>query len=219
MTRNAAQLLQSATTVTIYGDDFDGSDPSGNGVGFNLGVAGYVVNSTDTSLTVSLTSQPATQPSSVGQPLEATVTSFGLNSGAPVQVATIVEAPTVVANAAFNLAANAPSLAIAGTNFDMSNSPTTPVQVALSSGGVASVAVSSTRLLTVYFSSPPSLGMFSDFVVLFFVFFFGGGAGTREEQKGARFHHFFLSLKKINSLTLLSLANSIDHYQVLSPPS
>jgi IPT/TIG domain len=87
VTASTANLAINATSLTITGTGFD-TTPSNNTVAFNLGAVGTVIAATSTQLTVTLTSPPT----STGN-LTAVVTTNGQNSGAAVQVATVVSAP------------------------------------------------------------------------------------------------------------------------------
>ena len=129
VTLNTANLAQNAPTMTIAGTNFS-TTPANNTVAFSLGAVGNVTAATATQLTVTFT----TQPTSTGS-LTAVVTSNGGTSGAAVQVATIVAAPTVTANSG-SRAQNAPTMTIAGTNFS-----TTPANntVAFSLGAIGNV--------------------------------------------------------------------------------
>ena len=159
---NTSSRAQDAPTLVIAGTGFDASTPSANVVALSSG-NGTVTGATPTSLTVAFSSPP-----SLGN-LTAVVTSFGGASDAPVQVATVVAAPTVVVNTS-NLAQDAPTLVIAGTGFDAST-PSANV-VALSSGN-GTVTGATPTSLTVAFSSPPSLGDLTAVVTSF-----GGASGT-----------------------------------------
>lgn len=86
--------------------------PAGNAIELDLGAAGVVTAATTTSLTVTMTAQP----NATGV-LTAVVIADGVSSGAPVQVATVVPAPTVTATS-FRLAQSASLLTINGANFD-----------------------------------------------------------------------------------------------------
>ena len=94
---NTVNLAQNAPTLFITGTGFS-STPAQNTVSFNLGAAGTVIAATATQLTVSFTTAPTALAG-----LTAVVTSNGGSSGAAVQVASVVVAPTVTANTA-NLA-------------------------------------------------------------------------------------------------------------------
>jgi hypothetical protein len=139
-----------APTVVINGTGFS-PNPALDYVTFTtLGAAGKVtaVNAAGTQLTVSFTTNPT-----VGN-LLAIVTSVGGNSGAPVQVATVINAPppTVTASAA-NIYQNALTMTITGNNF----SPTTTDNtVTFSSGAVGTVTTSTNTQLTVTFSTQPT---------------------------------------------------------------
>ena len=159
---NTSNLAQDAPTLVIAGTGFDASTPSANVVALSSG-NGTVTGATPTSLTVAFSSPP-----SLGN-LTAVVTSFGGASDAPVQVAIVVAAPTVVVNTS-SLAQDAPTLVIAGTGFDAST-PSANV-VALSSGN-GTVTGATPTSLTVAFSSPPSLGNLTAVVTSF-----GGASGA-----------------------------------------
>lgn len=101
--------------------------------------------------------------------LTAIVNSYGGNSGAPVQVATIVGAPTVAFSNS-NIASNATTLTIQGTGFNV----ITPVNntVTLSSGTGLVTSATSTQL-TVTFTTQPTVGALTAIVTSF-----GGSSGT-----------------------------------------
>ena len=159
---NTSSRAQDAPTLVIAGTGFDASTPSANVVALSSG-NGTVTGATPTSLTVAFSSPP-----SLGN-LTAVVTSFGGASVAPVQVATVVAAPTVVVNTS-NLAQDAPTLVIAGTGFDAS---TPSANVVALSGGNGTVTGATPTSLTVAFSSPPSLGDLTAVVTSF-----GGASGA-----------------------------------------
>ena len=98
VTANVADLAQNAPSLIIAGTGFS-LTAAQNSVSFNLGAAGTVIAATATQLTVSLT----TTPTALGS-LTVVVTSNGGFSGAAVQVANVVAAPTVTVNTA-NLSA------------------------------------------------------------------------------------------------------------------
>ena len=153
---NTSNLAQDAPTLVIAGTGFDASTPSANVVALSSG-NGTVTGATPTSLTVAFSSPP-----SLGD-LTAVVTSFGGASVAPVQVATVVAAPTVVVNTS-NLAQDAPTLVIAGTGFDASTASANVVALSSGNGTVTGATPTS---LTVAFSSPPSLGNLTAVVTSF----------------------------------------------------
>ena len=159
---NTSNLAQDAPTLVIAGTGFDASTPSANVVALSSG-NGTVTGATPTSLTVAFSSPP-----SLGN-LTAVVTSFGGASVAPVQVATVVAAPTVVVNTS-SRAQDAPTLVIAGTGFDAS---TPSANVVALSGGNGTVTGATPTSLTVAFSSPPSLGDLTAVVTSF-----GGASGA-----------------------------------------
>ncbi len=90
VTMNSANIPHNATTIVIYGGNFD-PNPANDSVYFNDGLAGIVTSATATALTVSITSPPTALGS-----LTAVVICDGVSSGAPVQVATVVNANWVV---------------------------------------------------------------------------------------------------------------------------
>ena len=159
VTFSSANLAQNAATLTIAGTGFDASTPSANTVVLSSGI-GTVTAATPTSLTVTFSSSP-----SVGA-LTAVVTSFGGSSGAAVQVATVVAAPTVptVTQSYASLAQNATTLAIAGTGFDAS---TPAANTVVLSSGAGTVTAATPTSLTVTFSSPPGLGPLTAVVTSF----------------------------------------------------
>ena len=159
---NTSNLAQDAPTLVIAGTGFDASTASANVVALSSG-NGTVTGATPTSLTVAFSSPP-----SLGN-LTAVVTSFGGASVAPVQVATVVAAPTVVVNTS-NLAQDAPTLVIAGTGFDASTASANVVALSSGNGTVTGATPTS---LTVAFSSPPSLGNLTAVVTSF-----GGASGA-----------------------------------------
>ena len=94
VTSSNTTVPDSSLTLTIVGTHFDTTNPSKNSVVFtSLGVTGAVtaVNAAGTQLTVTL----YTSPTSLGA-LYASVTTDGISSGSPVQVATIGNGTWVV---------------------------------------------------------------------------------------------------------------------------
>jgi hypothetical protein len=85
-TSSTANILDTATTLTIAGTNFD-TTAAHDSVTFSNGVTGTVTSATATSLTVgSLTGLSAV---ATGTPLNASVTVDGVSSGTAVQVATV----------------------------------------------------------------------------------------------------------------------------------
>ena len=82
VTLNTANLDVTSTTLVISGANFDPT-AAGNVVTLSSGTVGTILSATATSLIIVFATQP-----SLG-PLTATVTSFGLSSGAAVQVANV----------------------------------------------------------------------------------------------------------------------------------
>jgi hypothetical protein len=148
VTLNAANRAINAPTLIIAGTGFNATTPANNTVVFNNSAVGNVTAATATQLTVTFTAQPAVTGS-----LTAVVTSFGGSSGAAVQVANIVAAPTVTLNAT-NLAQNATQLIIAGTNFSTTAANNTVVL----NSGTATVTISTATQLTCTLAGPPATG-------------------------------------------------------------
>ena len=166
VTANSGSRAQNAPTMTIAGTNCS-TTPANNTVAFSLGAIGNVTAATATQLTVTF----STQPTSTGN-LMAVVTSNGGSSGAAVQVATVVAAPTVTANTS-NLAQNAPTITIAGTNFS-----TTPANntVVFSLGAIGNVTAATATQLTVTFSTQPTaMGSLTANVIVF-----GGSSGATQ---------------------------------------
>ena len=139
MTFSTTSRAQNAPTLTIAGTGFDASSPSANAVVLSSGAAGAVTAATSTSLVVTL----STPPTSVGAAMTAVAASFGLSSGSPVQVATVVVPPVVTRNLA-NLVNNVPTLTIAGTGFDASSPSANGVAFNLGAVGTVTSATATT---------------------------------------------------------------------------
>lgn len=90
VTSSTAALTANTTTLTINGTGFD-PIAANNTVVFSNGAVGTVTQATATTLTITFT----TLPTSFGN-LTVVVTTNGINSGPPVQVATAVEASSLV---------------------------------------------------------------------------------------------------------------------------
>ncbi|HSP17686.1 MAG TPA: hypothetical protein VLV78_23275 [Thermoanaerobaculia bacterium] len=88
VTPSTASQPTSTTTVVINGFGFDPT-PGNNVITFNLGAAGTVTTASTTSLTVTFSIQPTDGN------LTAVVTTNGASSGAPVQVATVINPPAI----------------------------------------------------------------------------------------------------------------------------
>lgn len=158
--------MSTPSTLTIAGVGFDGTSPANNKVLFNLGAVGNVDAATATSLTVSFPTPPATKGA-----LTVVVTSFGVSSGAPEQVATVVADPTVTSNEK-KLAANAPTLAIAGSGFEPFDPSANQVTFFNGAQGVVT-ASTSTSLVVTFTSHPTSLGTMTAVVSVY-----GGTSGS-----------------------------------------
>ena len=144
VTGSVASIGANATSVIINGTGFD-TTPANNTVAFTGAItgAGTVTAATGTQLTVSISGQ-------VLGALNAVVTTGAGNSGAAVQVATVI--PVVTSNIA-NLAANAPTMTINGFGFSA-----TPANnaVTFNDSAVGSVTAATTTSLTVTFSTNPA---------------------------------------------------------------
>ena len=145
VTESSANISVDASTVVITGTGLDSTSAT---VAFNLGAVGTVTASTSTSLTVSFT----TSPVSIGN-LTAVVTANGGTSGAPVQVATVIDGPVLTASSK-NLAVNAPTLVINGYGF--STTPSDNIVVFSTGAGVVTAATATQ--LTVTLVDQPALG-------------------------------------------------------------
>jgi hypothetical protein len=132
-----------APAIVIQGSGFD-PIVSNLTVEFNDG-QGTVTAATDSEITV----QFATPPSAAGA-LTAIVRSLTEDSGAAVQVATVV--PKVTASTA-NLAANATTLTINGSGFSSTPANNT---IAFNNGAMGTVSASSATSLTVNLSTGPT---------------------------------------------------------------
>ncbi|MBI3408028.1 MAG: Ig-like domain repeat protein [Planctomycetes bacterium] len=146
VTPNTANLPANATTLIIQGTGFDAATPGNNVVTFSGGVAGTVTASSFTSLTVTGLS------GLIAGPLSATVTTDGVSSGAPVQVATVT--PVVTASTA-QLLNTLPTVTINGFGFDSTPANNT---VVFNLGAVGTVTAATANQVTVTFSSQPSPG-------------------------------------------------------------
>ena len=142
---NSANLLPaSSTSLTIIGLGFDttiGNDT----VTFNDGAVGSVTAATATTLTVSLSTKPASAGS-----LTAVITTDNVFNGTAVQVAAVTP---VVTSSSASLAANATTLTIAGSGFDPTPSNDT---VTFNDGASGTVTAATPTSLTVTFSADPT---------------------------------------------------------------
>jgi fibronectin-binding autotransporter adhesin len=90
ITPSSASIPNTTTTMTIAGSAFS-PDASNDTITFDNGVTGNVTAATSTSLTVAVSGLGSVPG---GTDLHASVTVFGVSSGAPVQVATVTAAST-----------------------------------------------------------------------------------------------------------------------------
>jgi hypothetical protein len=181
---STADLAASSTTLTITGAGFDATTPGNNLVILSSG-AGLVTSATAISLTVTYTTKPTAGL------LSALVISDGVTNGSLTPVATVV--PIVTASTA-NVPVTATTLVITGIGFDPIASHDL---VALSSGSGVVTAATATKL-TVNFSSPPSLGALSAFVVID-----GVGSGSLTQVANVTL------LTKIGSFTTVGLTETV----------
>ncbi len=144
VTSSTANLAAGATTITITGLGFD-PIVANNSVSFNNGAVGTITGATATSLTVALSTDPTTAAS-----LTAVVTTDGVSSGVPIQVAAITP---VVTNSATSLVAGATTVALDGFGFDPTAGNNT---VAFNDGAAGTVTTATPTSLTVTFSAKPS---------------------------------------------------------------
>lgn len=144
VTPSSTPLAANATSLTINGVGFS-TTPGSNLVTFNNGAVGTVTAATVNSLTVTLSVRPT-----VADNLTVVVSSNGVSSGAPVQVASVI--PVVTSNIA-NLAANATTLLING--FGFSAVPGDNL-VTLSNGAQGTVTGASATTLTVSLTTRPT---------------------------------------------------------------
>jgi len=147
VTPSTAPLAANAKTITINGFGFD-PVASNNKVTFSNGAIGNVTKATSTSITVTL----ATAPKSSG-PITAVVTTNGISSGFPVQVASVTPVVTPSANPQ---SAMAESIVIRGVGFDKIPANN---RVTFNNGAVGIVtAVNSTgTAITVSFTTKPAV--------------------------------------------------------------
>lgn len=148
VTGSAAALAVTAPAVVIAGSNFD-TVPANNTVTFSGAAtgAGVVTAATATQLTVNVSGL------STGV-LNAVVQAHAQSSGAPVQVATVVEAPAVVSNVA-SLPINAATITIGGSGFNAASPAGNTV--VFNNGAAGTVAAATATSLTVAFTTQPSV--------------------------------------------------------------
>ena len=167
VTTNPDSRAINAPTLVIAGTGFSAT-ANENTVTFNLGAVGTVTSATTTELTVTFSTQPTATGSLTA--VIAVSTSNG-DSGAAIEVATIVAAPTVSLNAAY-FPIDDSELIISGTGFDA----VTPANnlVTFNHGAVGTVTAATTTQLTVSMDTQPNqTGNFTAFVNSF-----GGDSNT-----------------------------------------
>ncbi|MCY2982129.1 MAG: hypothetical protein NTY15_00640 [Planctomycetota bacterium] len=141
VTAGTASLALTATTLVIAGTRFD-TTAANNTVVFNNGAIGTVTSATATALTVTFSTR-----ASAGN-LNAVVTTNGISSETPVQVATI--APVVTLSTT-SQTITATTVTIAGSGFDTTLARNTVVF----SSGMGTVTSATSTSLTVTFSTRP----------------------------------------------------------------
>ena len=145
VTLNSAAISSTQTTLVIAGSGF-APLAADNVVTLSSGTVGSISAASTTSLTIVFGTQPGLGP------LSASVTAFGLSSGAPVVVATVRVPVVVTSNSA----------TITLTTFVIAGSGFAPLAadnvVTLSSGTVGSISAASTTSLTIVFGTQPSAG-------------------------------------------------------------
>jgi hypothetical protein len=144
ITSSTAALAASSNTVTISGFGFD-PIASRNTVVLNNSAVGTVTSATNTSLTVTFSTRPATAGS-----LTVIATTNSQNSGSAVQVAQITP---VVTSSTASLLANASTLTINGFGFDPTAANNS---VTLNNGAVGTIASATATTLTVTLTTKPS---------------------------------------------------------------
>jgi hypothetical protein len=144
VTSSNAFLAANANSVIIAGLGFD-TTLANDSITFDNGAVGSITAATSTSLTVSLTTRPVTAGS-----FTAVVTSNGVSSGTPVQVALVTP---VVTSSSAQVAANASTVTINGFGFD----PTVANNaVTLNNSAVGTITSATPTSMTVSFSTKPS---------------------------------------------------------------
>jgi len=144
LTSSASNLAANATTLTINGFGFDAT-AANNSVVFNDGAVGTVNASTRTSLTVEFSTRPTT-----AMGMTAIVTSNGVSSGAPDQIASVTP---VVSSTTSRIASDVTTMTISGFGFDSIASNNA---VTLNDGAVGTVTTATPTSLTVTFSANPA---------------------------------------------------------------
>ncbi|OWK39912.1 RTX toxin [Fimbriiglobus ruber] len=119
VTPSTADLAINAVSIVIDGTGFD-PDQANDSVTFSDGAAGTVTAATPTALTVSF-SAPPTSPGS----LTAVVTTNTVNSGGPVQVATVIGIPTANAQSVTTAEGTVTAITLTGTDPDTPPLPLT----------------------------------------------------------------------------------------------
>lgn len=142
VTRSTTTRSSNATSITINGTGFS-PIATNNVVTFNNGVAGIVTSATATSLNVNLLSNP------IAGTLTAVVSTNGIVSGSPVQVATVVP---VVTTSTQLLAASASTMTINGFGFDPNAANNL---VTFNNGAIGTVVSATPTSLNVRFTTRP----------------------------------------------------------------
>ena len=144
----------------IYGANFS-TTPAENTVEFSLGAVGTVTAAEATQLTVTFSIQP------VAGDLTAVVTTNGVSSGKPVQVAVVIDGPVITPSDA-EVFQTTGAIEISGIGFNPNKNTKDVIYNSVVFSGSAQgkvVATTATRLL-VQLSAPPDLGVLTAQVVV-----------------------------------------------------
>lgn len=133
VTSSANLIAQAATTITINGTSFS-STPGENTVAFNLGAVGTVTAATSQTLTVTFTTGPTT-----GGALTAVVTTLGISSGDPVQVATVDALPVAANDLAYVKKATSIDILVLENDQDSGGDALTITAVSTPTNGTAAI--------------------------------------------------------------------------------
>ena len=165
----AIKMAKNAPTLKITGSGFDTTNPANNKVTLNWQAIGTVtaVNGTGTQLTVSFTPIPPNKaPTSTGSFTAIVSANSGSSGPTAVQVAIVVNPPTVTTSNA-NLLTTANSIVIKGSGFDTTangvNNVVTFDQAGVT-GTVSAVNPTGTQITVMFGATKPGVGMLKAFV-------------------------------------------------------